>query len=110
MHFHNFVKLTIFFKLLIEDRYNGNIQLVAIYKSMKNNFYENYLIFAQGQWCFNTKLSDTLSMLTINIKIRMRLLRKKQNLCQRNKPKNITSTHVRLLPEFKHINEGRKRN
>lgn len=23
---------------------------------------------------------------------------------------NITSAHVRLLPEFKHINEGRKRN
>jgi len=23
---------------------------------------------------------------------------------------NATSAHVRLLPEFKHINEGRKRN
>lgn len=74
----------------------------------KKTFTKNNLIFAQGQWCFNIKLYGTLS---IKYEYECVFLLKKNKICvQRNKPKNITSTHVRLLPEFKHINEGRKRN
>jgi hypothetical protein len=55
---------------------------------------------------------NTQSFYLIERRLNLTLYRKSYNeiTCILNKISNATSAHVRLLPEFKHINEGRKRN
>ena len=57
-------------------------------------------------------LIHKIQSLSIERRLNLTLYRKSFNGKKRilNNFSNATSAHVRLLPEFKHINEGRKRN